>query len=387
MRPSRLALAALAVALASLAAPVAEAQTPDPALHVRRDDQSVNEYLFRVNVNGGAVFGGIYDGGTSSGGIPAEGVGTRMMWYPEKAAFRAGEVRSGYVRYDDGGFPSITTGTEWDDANIGYHSVAFGMSSRASADYSFAAGLASVAAQQSAIAMGEANTASGAASVALGYHAHTNARQGSFVFADRSSVDLLRAGVNHSASWRVSGGFRIFTSSNLSTGVTIQSGASVSNWGQASAVISTSTGALLTTGGVWTNNSDRNRKEDFRAVDGEEILDRIRTLPITTWNYRDEADEVRHMGPMAQDFHAAFGLGGTDSTHIGTVDADGVLLASVQALEARTRALEAELAALRAERDAHRTVNAAFPALGVLALVGLAGVALRRRISTSTPRS
>src|SRR5690606_34273343 len=133
-------------------------------------------------------------------------------------------------------------------------------------------------------------------SVALGYHAHTNARQGSFVFSDRSSVDTLRAGVNHSANWRVSGGFRIFTASNLSTGVTIQSGTSVSNWGQSSAVISTSTGALLTTGGVWQNSSDVNRKHLFESVRPDDVLARLRTVPIQTWTYKVEDDDVRHLG-------------------------------------------------------------------------------------------
>jgi hypothetical protein len=378
----------LVAALAALlAAPAALAQTPDAALEVQGAGQAPGEWLFRVNVNAGAVLGGVnIDGaGTSdiTGFIPVEGAGTRLMWYPEKGAFRAGEVRAGITRYEDP-LPVLTTGTEWDDVNVGSHSVALGQSSRASGDYAFAMGFGSYATAPSAVAIGEANNATGAASVAMGYHAHTNARQGSFVFGDRSSVDLIRAGVNHSANWRVSGGFRIFTSSNLSTGVTIQSGASVSNWGQANAVISTSTGALLTTGGVWTNVSDRNRKHRFEAVDGEDVLARLRALPLSTWSYRAEPDAVRHLGPTAQDFRAAFGLG-QDSLSIGTVDADGVALAAAQALEARTRAqeariaaLEAELAALRAGRSAS-PVQAALPALGVLALLGLAGVGLRRR--------
>ncbi len=372
-----------ALALAALALPAA-AQAPPTAFDVRRADQTLPDFLFRVHTTGGAVFGGAYTGDPSGVGIPVEGAGTRMMWYPEKAAFRAGEVRGGVYLYDDPS-PVTTSGTAWDAALIGDYSAAFGLSSRASASYAFAVGLGSVAAQQSAVAMGEANTASGAASVALGYHAHTNARQGSFVFADRSTVDVLRAGVNHSANWRVSGGFRIFTSSTLSTGVTIQSGASVSNWGQSNAVISTSTGAYLSTGGVWTNASDRNRKHGLQPVDADDVLARVVDLPVTTWAYNGEAGGVRHMGPMAQDFHAAFGLGGTDSTHIGTVDADGVLFASVQALDARTRELEAEVEALRAERDAARTANAAFPALGAAALLGLAGFGLRRRRAARTP--
>jgi hypothetical protein len=294
-----------------------------------------------VNVDGGTLFGGIYDGDPSGTGVPAEGAGTRMMWYPRKGAFRAG----------------LVSGTQWDAANIGDGSVAIGQDVRASASNAVAFGLRSVAAQQSSFAAGEDNVASGAASVALGYHAHTNARQGSFVFSDRSSVDTLRAGVNHSANWRVSGGFRIFTTSNLITGVTIQSGASVSNWGQSNAVISTSTGALLTTGGVWQNASDVNRKHEFEDVSGEAVLAKLRDLPLTTWSYRVEPDSVRHMGPTAQDFYAAFGLGTSDLS-IGTVDADGVALVSAQALERRTTEQAEEIRRQAARIDALERTNA-----------------------------
>ncbi|HYW07137.1 MAG TPA: tail fiber domain-containing protein [Longimicrobium sp.] len=332
------ALVAAALALVPGAASLASAQTPDSILAVSYGGQS----RFRVNIDGGALFGGSYDGGSSSGGIAADGAGTRMLWYPQKAAFRAGYIN----------------GTQWDDANIGYFSVAIGESVRASGDHGIAFGLRSTAAGSSTFAAGEDNTASGAASVALGYHAHTNARQGSFVFADRSSVDTLRAGVNHSANWRTSGGFRIFTSSNLSTGVTIQSGAVTSNWGQSGAVISTSTGAMLTTGGVWQNSSDVNRKHHFLDIGGEDVLDRLRSVPIRSWSYKVEDSSIRHLGPTAQDFHRAFGLGGSELS-IGTVDADGVALAGVQALDRRTTEQNAEIAKLRSELAASRAENRA----------------------------
>lgn len=328
--------ALIAAGLLAAAAPAA-AQTPDSALAVSSGGQG----LFRVNVDAGALFGGTYDGDGDGSNIPAEGAGTRMMWYPGKAAFRAGGIN----------------GTQWDAANIGDYSVAIGQDVRASASNAVAFGLRSTAAQQSSFAVGEDNTATGAASVAMGYHAHTNARQGSFVFSDRSSVDTLRAGVNHSANWRTSGGFRIFTSSNLSTGVTIQSGSVVSNWGQSNAVISTSTGAYLSTAGVWTNVSDVNRKHLFASVSGEDVLARLRTLPITTWSYRVESDDVRHLGPTAQDFRAAFGLG-NDNVTIGTVDADGVALAAAKALEARTADQAARIEALEARNTALEQQNA-----------------------------
>ena len=67
------------------------------------------------------------------------------------------------------------------------------------------------------------------------------------------------------------------------------------------------------------------------AVDGHSILERLAALPIATWNYKTQDDSVRHMGPMAQDFREAFGLG-EDETHISTVDSEGVALAAIQAL-------------------------------------------------------
>ena len=80
------------------------------------------------------------------------------------------------------------------------------------------------------------------------------------------------------------------------------------------------------------------------------MLRGLRAVPVTIWEYVGEAGHVRHMGPVAQDFRAAFGLG-TDSTSIGMLDAQGVALAGVQALEARTHALQAENAALRARLE------------------------------------
>ncbi|WP_176885211.1 tail fiber domain-containing protein [Dyadobacter soli] len=287
--------------------------------------------------DGGFLLTGEYNGDASGENVPVEGHGTRMMWYPGKSAFRVGTVSN----------------NQWNAALIGNHSVAMGQDVRASADNATAFGLRTTAAQQSSFAVGEDNVASGAVSVAMGYHANTNARQGSFVFADRSSVDELRAGVNHSANWRTSGGFRIFTSSNLATGVTIQSGATVSNWGQSNTVISTSTGAYLSTSGVWTNVSDMNKKHRFEAVSYEDILEKLRKLPLTKWSYKADAENIKHIGPMAQDFYAAFGLG-NDNRSIGTVDLDGVTLAGVKALEERTRNLAAELENLKADNAALR---------------------------------
>jgi len=93
--------------------------------------------------------------------------------------------------------------------------------------------------------------------------------------------------------------------------------------------------------------SDRNKKENFVSVDTREVLDLLLGVPLSTWNYTFEDEAVRHIGPMAQDFKAAFEVGSTDK-RIYTIDADGVALASIQALHGDLQALRTENAELKA---------------------------------------
>ena len=87
------------------------------------------------------------------------------------------------------------------------------------------------------------------------------------------------------------------------------------------------------------------------------MLARLAALPITTWNYKAEDPAIRHMGPTAQDFYAAFGLG-QDDGHIAALDSSGVALAAIQGLHqlsqeqaARIEELESENAALQQGLD------------------------------------
>jgi len=106
-------------------------------------------------------------------------------------------------------------------------------------------------------------------------------------------------------------------------------------------------------GGAWASVSDRALKANVVAVGGADVLARLAQAPVSTWNYTSQAPSTRHMGPMAQDFYAAFGLG-EDDKHISTVDADGVALAAIQALYAQDQALAAETAALKSENAAQQ---------------------------------
>ena len=103
--------------------------------------------------------------------------------------------------------------------------------------------------------------------------------------------------------------------------------------------------------------SDRNIKTDFAPVSSESILASLAALPISSWRYTNEVAGVRHVGPMAQDFKAAFGLGNSDKI-IGFVDVEGVSLAAIQALnrkldekDAAIQKLEQENAALEKRLD------------------------------------
>jgi hypothetical protein len=101
--------------------------------------------------------------------------------------------------------------------------------------------------------------------------------------------------------------------------------------------------------------SDRNLKRDIEPVDEQEILERVASMPESTWSYRSDDPSVRHLGPMAQDFRAAFGLGDTDRAY-DPIDAHGVAFAAIKALAERLEAQSARIE--RLERE-----NAPRPAL------------------------
>lgn len=107
----------------------------------------------------------------------------------------------------------------------------------------------------------------------------------------------------------------------------------------------------LTIGGTLSQSSDKNAKMAIVPVDGAEVLAKVAALPLSAWTYKHDAEAgVRHIGPMAQDFHAAFGLGQNDTT-ISTLDTSGVALAAIQALNAENEAQRALIAELSARLE------------------------------------
>lgn len=95
--------------------------------------------------------------------------------------------------------------------------------------------------------------------------------------------------------------------------------------------------------GTCNSSSDLNRKEHFLPVNNTEILNKVAQLPISEWQFIGE--KARHMGPMAQEFFAAFGLG-ADERMISSTDVNGITLAAIQALKAENDHLKRRLESL-----------------------------------------
>jgi trimeric autotransporter adhesin len=113
-------------------------------------------------------------------------------------------------------------------------------------------------------------------------------------------------------------------------------------------IVGDGNGAYLTQGGTWTNASDANKKEGFTVLNGNDLLQKISSLPITKWRYKG-SDEY-HIGPMAQDFYKLFGLG-TDDKGISTVDPAGISLAAIQELIKENETLKIQLQQIKQAID------------------------------------
>jgi trimeric autotransporter adhesin len=311
---------------------------------------------FKVFQNGSFVFTGNLGIGTS----PMEGKGYRTSWNAERGAFRSG--------YAD---------NEWDQANTGYFSWAGGSNSTAIGLYALAFGDTNSAESTSSIVFGSGNQVKGAAgfsagagnrvcdtygvalgnnaksggplingrcdpdtfnirglaAVAIGYNvtadqdhttamgkfASNNGFTGTFIWSDgapQASADTFRNTANNEFAVRATGGVRFRTNLGGTTGCNLPGGS-----------------------GVFSCTSSRSTKENFSLVDGNDVLSKLRKVPVSTWNYITEGQQIRHLGPMAEDFHSAFRLG-TDDKSIGVLDIAGVSLAAVKALDARTSELQ-----------------------------------------------
>lgn len=243
-----------------------------------------------------------------------------------KEALSEGEnsISIGHRTRSEGPF-SVSIGEE--SHTQGFHSYAFGYQDTAQGDYSVAMGYDSYAEGDSSIAIGIHTYTTNPYSVAIGNHVYaiadksvalgsyvsSNNKNGSFIFGDGSTTNILQSSTLNQMTMRFDGGYYLYTNSAATLGVRLVNGAT-----------------------AWTTLSDRNTKENFEAVDGEWVISQLRHVPVSTWNYIEGDASVRNMGPMAQDFYHAFHLGGSDSLGITTLNFDGVNLAAIQALIKRT---------------------------------------------------
>ena len=218
-----------------------------------------------------------------------------------------------------GGFRNVASGRD--------AVVTGGQQNQATGDHSsIVGGFINVASGSGSIVVGGyKNEAVGNFSFAAGHQARAN-HDGAFVWADSNDFDFSSLSAN-TFRVRATGGARFFTAIDGAGNPT--------------------TSAFLGPGsGTWADLSDRDSKVEPDPVDPRAVLERLAGIPIQTWSYISEDPSIRHMGPTAQDFRAAFGLG-VSERHITTVDADGVALAAIQGLYQLLRESDASVDALR----------------------------------------
>jgi hypothetical protein len=280
----------------------------------------------QATVNATTIAGGHENTASAEGATVSGGGQNTASGFAAVVSGGSGNTASGQGAVVAGGGPNTASGEGATVAGGGTNSA----NGRAAA---VGGGTVNTASGEAATVPGGAyNTAQGLVSFAAGYRAKAN-NQGCFVWGDLTNADVACNNDNRFIA-RASGGVYLYTSGNLSTGAYLASGS-----------------------GSWSDVSSRDVKDNFTPVDGREVLARLAEVPISTWNHKTQDASIRHMGPMAQDFYAAFDLGESE-TAITTVDADGVALAAIQGLyelsqeqATRIQALETQNASLQQRLD------------------------------------
>lgn len=306
--------------------------------------------------------GFIAEGDFGNGIFPIEGAGTRMMWIPQKSAFRVGSV----------------TGNVWDLFNTGNYSFAGGYNTKAKGDYSFSYGQNSYsignhaismgfnanASGNTSVAMGSSPTANGVSSIslgrgtiasdsssfAIGYHTESYGKAAgafgfqSLAYGDFSIVFGYRAKADHAGCFVFSdasnyGNTQLYTTTSADNQFLVKASGGSYFYTDSDQL----SGAYLAAGsGSWSSLSDKNSKENIEEVDYKEVLKKVEGIDVYTWNYISQDEAIRHIGPYAQDIYSAFNFGETDKA-ISIVDMDGINLASIKALLNKMEGLENEI--------------------------------------------
>src|SRR5437899_607941 len=258
----------------------------------------------KVSANFGTIGGGGQNlssalGATVGGGVENSSSGNYAT------------VTGGFINTAGGDIATVSGGYN-NTANGDYGTVAGGYGNTAGGNYATVPG-------------GQANAAAANHSFAAGNRAKA-IHQGSFVWADSRDFDFPSVFGN---------GFFVRCTAGSTFATAIDSSGNP-----------TSGVHLFAAADSWSSISDRHAKKNFAPVDGESILEKLAAMPVQSWNYKWESDtNTPHLGPMAQDFKAAF-YPGRDDKSISTLEFDGVELAAIQGLNAK---MEEENRALRAE--------------------------------------
>ena len=295
---------------------------PDEKLHVdgviytstggvKFPDGSIQMTASGGNNEDGVVFGGTYGVGT----IPAEGDGVRFMWYPGKAALRAGWTQQGF----------------WDDENIGIKSVAFGHATTASGDYSFVTGLWGTAAGNASVALGNSD-ANGDNSTAMGYST-ANGR-----------YSTAMGYVTQAQSY-----------ASLSLGRFSQDNGSSDEWIPTDAIVTIGDGTSLSdrqnlmnikkNGNMWlqgslTQNSDRELKKNIKRLDDAlHKLNQINGVSFT-WKDTETMGSKSHLGIIAQDVEKVYPELVGEEDGYKTTDYNGLIPVLIEAVKEQQAMIE-----------------------------------------------
>lgn len=252
-----------------------------------------------------------------------------FKWFHDRCAFRAvGQVVGGLaLSPSEINYFSFATGFE--AYAHGFAGTSMGIRTAAEGEASFATGFYSTASGAKSFAAGNFSKASGDRSVAMGYSVSTNGKSGSFIFGDATGIS--ENDEDNQMMMRFSGGYKLYSDAGSSVGV-----------------------VLTPSSNSWSVVSDVNKKENFAPVNGEEFLQKINKMNLTSWNYKgQDPKQYRHYGPMAQDFYKAFGQDaygtiGTDTT-VNQADFDGVNLIAIQSLVRKMEQMNVEIVKIKAQ--------------------------------------
>lgn len=311
-----------------------------------------------TNLNAGEVFSGTYNVSTGDNAVIAGGINNKarsrnsfigggshndtvsintsiLGGERNRASYKNSTIGGGFQNKTSGyastvsggsynhaiGTTSTISGGQHNSASGKNASVAGGRYNSAMGENSFAMGMLNATKGKQSIAIGTSSQALKDNSIAIGTKVQAYTK-GSMVIGDSNRDNKSLAERNGRWEDRFYAYFR--------RGYVLNT----------SGYRSDATGVYLEGGdGAWNTVSDKNKKENYTKIDKQKILDKLIVMPIEQWNYTAQEDNITHIGPYAQDFNKAYGLG-DGKLSINTIDSDGIALASIQALAERNTNLQ-----------------------------------------------